>query len=100
MICCPGFQHLLDAAGQRGIAALVRRTHDDIGFLLQSRGIAFGDEQKLKPMSSTDLVINLEFTIGLRFCPFCGRRLGELVEASPEEFEKRAGDHKKFYKLP
>jgi hypothetical protein len=99
MTCCYGFQNLIDNAGKRGIAALVRPTHKGIEFLLQSRGIAFDDESKLKP-SSNDLIVNVEFTIGLRYCPFCGQSLEELVKESPEKFAKLADDHKGFYKLP
>jgi hypothetical protein len=48
--CCPGFQNLLNNAGQRGMVALVRQGFAGIDFLFQSRGIAFDDEQKLRPI--------------------------------------------------
>jgi hypothetical protein len=89
--CCSGLQNLLSNAGQRGIAVLVRRTSDGISLMLQSRGIAFNDEPKLRPVPM-DLDINVSCSVGLRFCPFCGRNLEELVKASPRPFEKLADD--------
>lgn len=97
MFCCPGFENSVRNAGQRGIAALAKRTCDGIVFVLQSRGIAFGDESQIGPMPGfPDIMINVSCTTGLRFCPWCGRRLQDLVEASPRVFEKLVQKHKKF----
>lgn len=97
MFCCPGFQNSVANAGQRGIAALAKRAGERVVFVLQSRGIAFDDEGKLGPMPvGPDLKINVSCTTGLRYCPVCGRRLQELLEASPQAFLKLAEEHKKF----
>jgi hypothetical protein len=87
---------LLDNAGQRGIAALVRRTPRGNKLLLQSRGIAFADEPKIRPMA-IDLSISVSCSVGLRYCPFCGRSLDELVAASSSEFARLANDHEQFH---
>jgi len=97
MFCCPGFQNNVEAAGERGIAILVKVTSEGIMFVLQSRGIAFEDESKIRPMpSAPDIKINVSCTTGLQYCPACGRRLQELVKASPRAFEELAQKHKKL----
>ena len=42
------------------------------------------------------LYINISSTVGLRYCPSCGRRLQELVDAASEEFAELAKIHKDF----
>jgi hypothetical protein len=98
IFCCPGFEHRITNAGQRGIAVLAHKTSSGIMFLLQSRGIAFEDEGKLRPMP-IDISIRVSCDVGLQFCPFCGRRLQELVKASPEAFKELVEKHKRFQTL-
>jgi hypothetical protein len=57
--------------------------------------VAFEDEGKLQP-APIDLKINIACSSGLRFCPFCGRRLEELIRESPEFFCDLAEAHKRF----
>ncbi len=95
IFCCPGFQHRIGDAGNRGVAVLVRKTPEGIRFLLQSRGIAFDDESKIHPMP-VEININVSCEIGLQFCPFCGRRLQELIKAAPKAFDDLAEKHKNF----
>lgn len=97
MFCCPGFQNTVANAGRRGIAALAKMTGEGVVFVLQSRGIAFDDEARIGPMlDAPDIKINVSCTTGLRYCPVCGRRLQELVEASPCAFRELAQKHKLF----
>ncbi len=97
MYCCPGFQHSVANAGRRGIAAHAKKVGAEVVFVLQSRGIAFDDECKIRPRpGAPDIMINLSCHMGLRYCPVCGRRLQELVAASPRAFLKLAENHKKF----
>jgi len=99
--CCAGFQHRIEAAGKRGIAILVHKTAGGILFLLQSRGIAIEDGSKLAPMpGAPDMKINISFDIGLQYCPWCGRRLQELAEASPRVFDDLSEKHKHCYTGP
>jgi hypothetical protein len=101
IFCCPGFQHLVGDAGQRGLAVLVVKTSEGIRFRLQSRGIAFEDVSKIRPAPDyPDIKINVACESGLQFCPFCGRRLQELLQASPEAFGELAERHKEFYTGP
>jgi len=101
IFCCSGFQHSVEAAGQRGLAVLAHKTSSGIMFLFQSRGIAFEDVKKVGPNpSATDIKINVSFETGLQYCPWCGRRLQELIEISPEAFVELAEKHKKFYTGP
>ncbi len=101
MFCCPGFQNGIEAAGQRGMAILVHKTSTGINFLLQSRGIAFDDVKRIRPNpNASDVKINVSSETGLQYCPWCGRRLQELAQASPEAFEKIAMRHRSFYAGP
>jgi hypothetical protein len=95
--CCAGFQHLVLSAGQRGLACLVIQRQEGNAFCLQSRGVAFEDEHKLRAVpEAPDFKINISSESGLRFCPFCGRKLQDLVAANPEAFNFLAEEHRKF----
>jgi hypothetical protein len=96
MYCCDGFRNLVSLAGERGPAILARETSaGHLVFVLQSRGVAFEDISKLRPVP-IDIKINVDAVIGLRFCPFCGRKLEELVQESADLIRELAGEHKKF----
>jgi hypothetical protein len=95
IFCCAAFQNHVGAAGNRGIAVLMRKTPEGIGFLLQSRGVAFKDVVSLVAMpNGPDIKINIASDAGLQYCPWCGRRLADLVKGAPEPFEVLAKGHK------
>jgi hypothetical protein len=93
--CCANFQRSIEDVGQRGIAVLVHRSSIGIGFLLQSRGINFEDEKKIKPIS-IDIKINVSSEIGIQFCPFCGCHLRDLINKNPTLFDDLAKKHRPF----
>jgi len=93
--CCDGLRNDVSSAGERGIAILAYEVPEGVRFLLQSRGVAFEDEGKLRPFP-IDVKINIASAGGVRFCPACGRKLQELVNESPEFFRDLANEHKKF----
>jgi hypothetical protein len=96
MFCCEGFRNLVSLAGERGLAILARvEFSGKIGFVFQSRGVAYEDEAKLKP-APIDVYINIATATGLRYCSACGRKLEELVNQSPVFFRQLAAEHKKF----
>jgi hypothetical protein len=98
IFCCTGFQHRITDAGQRGIAILVIKTSDGIQFRIQSRGIAYADEDKINPIpNAPDYKINISCETGLLYCPFCGKKLHNLVRKHPKAFEEIAEMHRKFY---
>jgi hypothetical protein len=95
--CCEGFENFIASAGEPGIAVLVRKTPERIRFLLQSRGIPFEDESKIRPRhDAPDIKINVSSESGLQYCPICGHNLEKLVKASPTVFEQLAEKHKRF----
>jgi hypothetical protein len=94
IFCCPGFKNLVDNSGQRGPAAIVVwRAVNQPKFLLQSRGIAQEDEPAAQ-RTAIPLKINVSSTIGLQYCPFCGRQLQDLLDAAPAEYAELANKHK------
>jgi hypothetical protein len=96
MYCCTGLRNLVSCAGERGLAILVgERVSGHLGFFFQSRGLAFEDETKWKPVN-IDVTVNVACEVGLRFCPFCGSGLDDLIQKSPDFFSGLAKDHKKF----
>ena len=96
MYCCVGIRNLVSLAGERGIAVLARReANGDIGFVLQSRGLAFEDETKSLPIQDA-VRINVACVVGLQYCPFCGHHLKELVGRFSKHFSELALVHKKF----
>jgi len=61
----------------------------------QSRGVAYKDES-LAYSVPRGFVINKSSTVNIQYCPFCGRRLSDLVNASVAEFAKLANAPRKF----
>jgi hypothetical protein len=98
MFCCPGFENHVKSAGNRGIGVLVEKIPEGFMFVLQSRGIAYEDERKIQPVPS-DININVSSSVGMKFCPWCGYRLQELVNSSYEELTEIAEQHKKYNTL-
>jgi hypothetical protein len=98
--CCQPFKELIDRAGQRGLAAVVHRYGaNPLKFLLQSRGIAHEDVVEPKEVS-TRIVINIQTLKRIDYCPFCGTRLQELLDATPAEYEELAVKHHPFVTMP
>lgn len=94
--CCTAFQNLLACAGERGTAVLVGfDSSGELWFHLQSRGIAFEDEPKLKP-TDIDITINIHAEMGLRYCPSCGRLLEKLLKQHKDFYAKLAKEHEKY----
>ena len=98
--CCNGFANMVKCAGERGNAIIV--TKDSTGefcFLLQSRGLAFRDEQKLDRLQiDGDLIINISAEIGVRYCPFCGCLLERLAAEHRKFYEDLVKEHRKFFR--
>lgn len=96
MFCCNGFNNLLSCAGARGNSILACEiSPGDIRFVLQSRGLAFGDEEKWKPIA-IDVQINVSAEIGIQFCPFCGCDLRKLAQEDPNFFKQLVNAHSQF----
>jgi hypothetical protein len=99
MYCCDRLENSISHAGQRGLATLVERTPRRFIFYLQSRAVAFGEERRLR-VEPMDIRVNIDFTVGIQFCPWCGRRLQELATAAPEEFTELAQQHEELVPKP
>jgi hypothetical protein len=95
MLCCDRLESTIANAGQRGIAVVVRRVPAFFIYYLQSRAVTFGEEEKFVQERSEQRV-NLVYTMGIGFCPWCGRRLDDLAEAAPEVFAELARRHDAF----
>ena len=92
MFCCAGFKTHIERAGERGISILVRRDSSGLAFELQSRGVGFEDQSKLRPMP-IDITINISCSVGMRYCPWCGDPLKKMLEQNAEFFESLAEKH-------
>jgi len=91
--CCRRFEEKIDRAGQRGFAIVVSRDgQNPLKFRLQSRGVAHGDETKVKKIS-TQIIVNIWTQQAIEYCPYCGRRLQELLDAAPADYEALAKKH-------
>ena len=91
-MCGPGFKILIENAGCRGLAAVVRRKASGPGFLLQSRGVAHGDGLPGK----LDSDINVLTETGLRFCPYCGTDLEKYSMENEKLMGSLLKHHEKY----
>jgi hypothetical protein len=88
--CCNRFKELIDRAGQRGSAIVVARNgQNPLKFRLQSRGVAHENEVDATRIS-TQIIINISAQQAIEYCPYCGTRLQELLDATPVEYEELA----------
>src|SRR2546423_3926259 len=97
MYCCSAMKNLVDNAGGRGLALLLRDLSGMLGFVIQSRGIAYQDEGSIKTITWTS-TINVSCEMGIAYCPFCGEDLEVLIAKAPLYFRKLADAHQKFIK--
>jgi len=98
--CCSRFKELIDRAGQRGLAVVVSRNgQNPLKFRLQSRGVADQDEVESKKIS-TRIVIDIQTLNTIEYCPFCGKHLQKLFDATPTEYEELATKQHPFVTMP
>jgi hypothetical protein len=95
MLCCDRLDSAIANAGHRGIAVVVRRVPEFFIYYLQSRAVTFGEEEPLV-QQRMEQRINLVYTMGVGFCPWCGTRLDDLAEALPGVFDNLANQHEAF----
>jgi hypothetical protein len=81
------------------MAVIVTRVPDLLIFSLQWRAVAVSDEARLR-VTSADVRVNLVFSTGILYCPWCGRDLKALVRATPAKFEELARSHQRFSQVP
>ena len=93
--CCVGLKNLISDAGKRGLAVLADKVAKRDVLCLQSRGVAFDDLPKIQAVV-VDYKINLATDGVISFCPHCGRRLEDLINASRPFYEELAAKHEKF----
>ncbi len=98
MFCCSGFENLVSYAGDRGHSIVVWLNHkQEPCFFMQSRGFPFGDEKKFSAVDiNVDVKINVSAEIGIRYCPFCGRLLEEMVNDNLSFFVDLAKQHEVY----
>lgn len=92
MHCCQGFANHVAAAGSRGIALLVENDSSGIEIILQSRGVSFVDQGRVATIGG-DITINVATDVGVRYCPWCGWHLEQLMAAAAEAFAELAKRH-------
>ena len=96
-VCCVGFDGLLANAGKRGLAALVESRSTGLGFTLQARGLAHEDLPLLRPVpDGPNVHWSISSSTGLRFCPFCGESLTQLLKWDRKRYEQLAQLHAKY----
>jgi hypothetical protein len=94
--CCTGLRNLVACAGGRGNAVVVwLDSSGEPRLLLQSRGVSFDDQSKLRP-ADVDVKVNLSAEIGMRYCPLCGSLLEQVINENRGFFQKLAKAHERF----
>jgi hypothetical protein len=89
---------VLSVAGERGLSAVVASLPEGLFMMLQSRGVNFEDKEKIEGgTSGLSSFINLSETLAIKYCPFCGKRIEELVMSSHDEFQVLSEKHFPYY---
>lgn len=100
MLCCAGFEAMLDAAGQRGLSVVAIEEFGDRGFRLQARACDAADIPAVVKLLSSKRGeggnIALVAQTGIRYCPSCGADLEKLINHWPEEFAALLEKHRQF----
>ncbi len=68
-MCCQNFKELMLNAGEKGFSAVPLHENDFLFFLLQYRS----ENVKVK-----EGIIKIA-DIGIKYCPFCGTELAEII---------------------
>ena len=76
---------------------LLARKLDRFLWIAQSRGVDFVDEKRVVNMP---VDVNLAAELVVKFCPFCGTRLSDLVDVNPEEANSLAEQHQTLIGMP
>jgi hypothetical protein len=98
--CCQGFKGLIERAGERGASVIVvRMFKNQLKFRLQSRGIAHRDAANFRKIA-IPIEVNILLTVTIAYCPYCGRRLEELLDATPAEYAALATKHESLNTVP
>lgn len=99
--CCSRFDDFLLEAGKAGYSVIVRRLGDRIGFFLQSRACDFEQIDKIVngprvDASLSPCTIRLAAATRIRYCPYCGRELSQVIESWGEHANELASRHKPY----
>jgi len=100
LACCGPFGALVDEAGIRGLSIVASRVGQARGFRLQTRAFDAATEaseiarrRSLPVEYRGNAKIALHAQIGMRFCPFCGTDLQELIRANEPAFDELSARH-------
>ena len=100
MLCCAGFDVMLESAGGRGLSVIATEEFGHRGFRLQARACDATDIPGLVKRLSRERGeggnIALAVQTGIRYCPFCGADLEKLINHWPEEFAALLEKHRQF----
>lgn len=97
--CCKQFEELISEAGQAGISIILRRLGSDIGFFLQARSYHHDQEDKalgLPRAPEPPRPFYMQIQQGIRYCPFCGKSLKDLVSPDSNEIDRIVDMHRKY----
>ena len=90
--CCWRLRNAVRDAGRRGAGILVERLEDELHLVLQSRGVDVADQTKLVALP-IPAIVNIATDVGIRYCPWCGRELADLIAHAPQVHAELARQH-------
>ncbi|MCG8701129.1 MAG: hypothetical protein MI922_23955 [Bacteroidales bacterium] len=99
--CCDPFYHALANAGKKGFAVVVSGNGDSVIYYMQTRICDFDavDDILAKFKSLPEpLGVSLPFQMQkkIAFCPFCGKKLDNLMQTFQDETIELIELHKKY----
>ena len=97
--CCEGLRNSVAHAGNSGLAViLISDTDGVLRFRFQSRGCDHAAIEQMRsfvdslpaPLRHNAPRVNIVAETGLQYCPWCGKRLAELIEHDRDAFRALA----------
>ena len=97
VVCCAGFQELIESASARGFSVRAERVGESRAFFLHASFLsssALTDELRTALSAvarATDAPsLSLEMSIAVNFCPHCGSNLRRWIAENPREFDRHS----------
>lgn len=97
--CCDALNWLISYAGKAGLSVVVRKLGDAPAFAIQARACHADQEGRFAHLpKGVELPQPLRIAVqtGIKYCPFCGTRLADLLDDRSVEVSRLIEAHRQL----